>query len=151
MKVVLQRVSRASVSVDDEIVGAIAAGFLLLVGVAEGDSDADVEVLVDKICGLRVFPDGDSKMNLSLHDVGGEALVVSQFTLYASTRRGRRPSFTDAAEPAHARVLVEEFVQALRSRGIPTAEGRFGASMSVELVNDGPVTLILESESGKLR
>jgi D-tyrosyl-tRNA(Tyr) deacylase len=145
MRVVLQRVSRASVTVAGRVVGAIGRGHLLLVGFTHGDDPATVEWMADKVVGLRVFNDPDGRMNLSLPDVGGDVLVVSQFTLYGDTRKGRRPSFVDAADPAVAVPLYEAFVEALRARAPSRVEtGEFGAMMDVELVNDGPVTLVLE-------
>jgi D-aminoacyl-tRNA deacylase len=146
MRVVLQRVSRAAVRVRSEIVGEIGRGFLLLVGVGKGDPAAHVERLADKIAGLRVFADGQGKMNLALADVGGEVLVVSQFTLYGDVRKGRRPSWTAAEDPEVAEPRVEALAVALESRGLRVARGRFGADMQVELVNDGPVTLILDAD-----
>ena len=145
MRVVLQRVSRASVRVRGEIVGEIGRGFLLLVGVGRGDPAADVERLADKIAGLRVFADGDGKMNLALADVNGQVLVVSQFTLYGDVRKGRRPSWTAAEDPLVAEPMVEALASELEARGLPVTRGRFGADMQVELVNDGPVTLILDA------
>ncbi|MDX1493660.1 MAG: D-aminoacyl-tRNA deacylase [Longimicrobiales bacterium] len=148
MRVVLQRVARGEVRIDGEVVGSIGRGHVLLVGFADGDGPDEVEWMADKVVGLRVFPDDDGKMNLSLDDVGGELLVVSQFTLYGDTRKGRRPSFVGAAHPDVAIPLYEAFVDALRSRGVSRVEtGEFGAMMDVELVNDGPVTLILEREA----
>ena len=145
MRTVLQRVSRARVVVADEVVGAIERGLLVLIAVAPDDTPAQAEYLADKVAGLRLFADADGKMNLTVTEVGGSVLVVSQFTLYADCRKGRRPSFLGAAVPEKAIPLYEAFVNALRARGVPTATGRFGAMMQVELVNDGPVTLILES------
>lgn len=146
MKVVIQRVSHAFVSVDGETVAAIGPGLLALVGVAESDDEAEAQRLAGKCAGLRVFADAEGKFNLSLLDSGGEALVVSQFTLLADTRRGRRPSFVGAAAPELAEPLVEAFAQALRGAGVRTQTGRFGARMAVELLNDGPVTIVLDSE-----
>jgi D-aminoacyl-tRNA deacylase len=160
MRVVAQRVSRASVEVDGELVGEIGRGLLLFVGVGRGDTEPDRLVksdasppgrkvavaLADKVANLRIFQDGDGKSNLSLLDTGGSALVISQFTLYADCRRGRRPSFTYAADPAPAEALVEEFRVALEKLGVTTAAGRFGAHMNVSLVNDGPYTIVLDSE-----
>lgn len=145
MRVVLQRVSRASVSVDGRTEGAIGRGHVVLVGVGEGDGPEEVEWMARKVVELRVFDDEDGRMNLSLDDVGGELLVVSQFTLYGDTRKGRRPSFMGAADPETAEPLYEAFLEELESR-IPgrVASGAFGAMMEVELVNDGPVTLLLE-------
>ncbi len=146
MRALLQRVSRASVTVDEQIVGQIGQGLLVLLGAGQGDSEAQVKTLADKIVHLRIFEDAAGKMNLSLLDIGGSALVVSHFTLYADTRKGRRPSFTDAAPPALAEPLVEHFKAALAAYGVPVAGGVFGAHMEVELINDGPVTIWLDSE-----
>jgi D-tyrosyl-tRNA(Tyr) deacylase len=145
MKVVIQRVSRASVSVEGETVASIGRGLLLLLGAAEGDGEEEALRLAVKCAELRIFSDAEGKFNLSLLDVGGEALVVSQFTLLADTRRGRRPSFVGAAAPEAAEPLVEAFAAAMREAGVPTQTGRFGAKMTVELVNDGPVTIVLDS------
>jgi len=146
MRVLLQRVSRASVTVDGEIVSSIGPGLLLLVGVGKGDPPEQVERLAEKVANLRVFADGEGKTNLALGDVTGEALVVSQFTLYADLRKGRRPSWTDAEDPAVAAERVEAFAVALEARGIATARGVFGADMLVELVNEGPVTIWLDGD-----
>ncbi|GAC1447001.1 MAG: D-aminoacyl-tRNA deacylase [Ktedonobacteraceae bacterium] len=146
MRALLQRVSWASVTVDEQIVGQINRGLLILLGVGHGDGELQVKTLVEKIVHLRIFEDGQGKMNLSLLDVAGQVLVVSQFTLYADARKGRRPSFTDAAPPAIAEPLVERFRSALAAHGLTVAGGVFGAHMRVELVNDGPVTLWLDSE-----
>jgi D-tyrosyl-tRNA(Tyr) deacylase len=146
MRVVLQRVARATVSVDGRTVASIGRGLLLLVGVGHGDPDDHATRLADKIAGLRVFEDGDRKMNLALSDVQGEALVVSQFTLYGDVRRGRRPSWTAAEEPSAAAERVEAFARALEARGLRVQRGEFGAHMEVELLNDGPVTLVLDAE-----
>jgi D-tyrosyl-tRNA(Tyr) deacylase len=145
VRVVLQRVAGASVAVDGQVVSSIAQGYLLLVGVGVGDEGQDAENLAEKIVNLRIFRDTDGKTNLSLHDVGGEALVVSQFTLYADTRKGRRPSFVRAADPSEAAELVDAFAKAVESRGVRVGRGVFGAEMAVELVNDGPFTLTLDS------
>jgi D-tyrosyl-tRNA(Tyr) deacylase len=145
MRIVLQRVSRASVSVGGEEVAAIGRGLLLLAGVGEGDNEAEMRQLAAKCAEMRIFADPEGKFNLSVTDIGGEALVVSQFTLLADVRRGRRPSFTEAARPEIAEPLVEAFAQALRGAGVPTRTGRFGAKMEVSLVNDGPVTIVLDS------
>jgi D-tyrosyl-tRNA(Tyr) deacylase len=145
MRAVLQRVSRAAVVIDGETVGAVERGLLALLGVAPADTADDVKWLADKVAGLRVFNDAAGKMNLSLADVGGGVLVVSQFTLHGDCRKGRRPSFIGAATPEVAVPLYEAFIDALRSLGLPVATGRFGAMMQVELVNDGPVTLILDT------
>ena len=145
MRALVQRVSEARVRVDDAVVGEIGAGLCVLVGVTHGDDEASARRLADKVSNLRVFPDGEATMQRSLADTGGGALVVSQFTLYGDTRRGRRPSWAAAAPPAVAEPLVDAFAAALRARGTPVATGRFGAHMAVELVNDGPVTLLLEA------
>jgi D-aminoacyl-tRNA deacylase len=141
----VQRVTEASVTVDGEIVGQIGAGALVLLGVAGDDTEADARWLADKVAGLRIFEDAEGKMNLSLADVAGGMLVVSQFTLLGDCRRGRRPSFAAAARPELAERLYEEFVAAVRSTGIEVATGRFRHHMLISLVNDGPVTLIVES------
>lgn len=147
MRVVLQRVSRAEVRANGKVVGKIGRGFLVLAGFRAPDTDAELSWMADKILGLRLFPDADGKMNLGLEDVGGELLVVSQFTLYADARKGRRPSFVDAAPAELGARLYQRFVDLLRARTIPVATGVFGAMMEVDLVNDGPVTLILEKEA----
>lgn len=147
MRAVVQRVSEASVTVGGEVVGRIGWGLLILLGVGQGDGPADAELLATKAANLRIFADGEGRFNRSLLDVGGEALVVSQFTLYADTRRGRRPSFTDAAPPEVASPLVEAFAEQLRRLGVTVASGQFGAHMQVALVNDGPVTILLDSET----
>ena len=144
MKVVLQRVSEASVTIDGEVAGAIGRGFCLLVGFTHTDTDAQVDWMAEKVSGLRLFSDGEGKMNLGLRDVGGAMLVVSQFTLYGDAGKGRRPSFIAAARPETAVPLYERFVAALRAQGFEVAAGRFGADMQVAILNDGPVTLILE-------
>jgi D-aminoacyl-tRNA deacylase len=144
VRVLLQRVSRAEVRVEGDVVGSIDRGHLLLVGFTGGDDDDALGWMTDKVIGLRVFPDEEGRMNLSLEDVGGALLVVSQFTLYGDTRKGRRPSFLDAADPDVAVPLYERFVALLRERGVRVETGVFGATMDVELVNDGPVTLLLE-------
>lgn len=145
MRAVLQRVRRASVTVGGETVGAIDAGWLVLLGVGPADTPAEAAWLADKVAHLRAFEDDAGKMNRSVLDAGGGVLVVSQFTLYADTRKGRRPSFTGAAPPAVAEPLVERVVAELRAVGLPVATGRFGADMQVELVNDGPVTFVLDT------
>jgi D-tyrosyl-tRNA(Tyr) deacylase len=144
MRVLLQRVSRAEARVGDRVTGAIGRGFLLLVGLTHTDTEAQLAWMAEKVTGLRLFGDADGKMNLSLEDVGGALLVVSQFTLYGDAQKGRRPSFIDAARPETAIPLYERFVQLLRERGVRVETGEFGAMMDVELVNDGPVTLWLE-------
>lgn len=147
MKVVLQRVSRASVRVESKIVGSIGLGLVLLVGVEQGDSQTDSTYLVDKIAELRIFSDEAGKMNKSIKEVQGSALIISQFTLIADWRKGRRPGFTRAAEPKVAEELYLHFVKTMQNQGIPVALGCFGAHMEVELVNDGPVTLILSNQA----
>jgi D-tyrosyl-tRNA(Tyr) deacylase len=142
--VVLQRVSRASVTVAGEVTGSIGRGYLLLVGFTPGDTPDAVTWMADKVVGLRLFADADGKMNLPLQDVGGALLVVSQFTLYGDARKGRRPSFVDAAPPEQAVPLYEAFLAALRAAGLRVEAGVFGAKMDVDLVNEGPVTLLLE-------
>jgi D-tyrosyl-tRNA(Tyr) deacylase len=144
MRVVLQRVSRASVTINWRVAEAIGRGFCLLVGFTHGDTPAQVDWMAEKVAGLRLFSDADGKMNLGLEDVGGALLVISQFTLYAETAKGRRPSFIDAARPELAIPLYEQFLEALRGRGLTVAAGEFGADMQVEIHNDGPVTLILD-------
>jgi D-tyrosyl-tRNA(Tyr) deacylase len=144
VRVVLQRASRAAVRVDGQTVGAIGRGLVILAGFAAADTDATLKWMAEKIVGLRVFGDAEGKMNLALADVGGELLVISQFTLYGDAQKGRRPSFIDAAPPDVAEPLYEKFVAILRGLGVKVETGRFGAMMDVELVNDGPVTLILE-------
>ena len=145
MRACVQRVSQASVTVSGEVVDSIERGLVVLLGVAEGDDAKDAEYLAEKICGLRVFEDADGKMNLALADVGGRMLAISQFTLLGDCRRGRRPSFTDAARPEVAIPLYEAFLAVARARGVEVATGRFGQQMEVALVNDGPVTLLLDS------
>lgn len=146
MRVVLQRVSRASVTVDGEVVGAIGRGYVLLVGVGHDDGEEQAAWLAQKVAGLRVFEDDEGKMNLALGDVGGAALVISQFTLLADTRKGRRPSFIDAARPEIAEPLVARFAALLREQAIRVEMGVFGAHMLVEIHNDGPVTIILDRD-----
>ena len=146
MRVVVQRVSRASVRVDDAVVGRIGRGLLLLVGIGPRDGERELAWMAERIAGLRVFPDGEGKMNRDLAEAGGEVLAVSQFTLYGDCRKGRRPSFTDAAPPERAERLVGDFVALLRACDLTVETGRFGAHMAVELENDGPVTLILDRE-----
>lgn len=145
MRLVVQRVSSAAVSVDGEQIAAIGAGLLILAGVGKDDSEAAARRLGAKVPGLRIFSDDQAKMNRSVLEVGGRVLVVSQFTLYADTRKGYRPSFVDAARPELAVPLLEAFSEELRAAGIEVAEGRFGAHMEVSLINDGPVTIILEA------
>ena len=144
MRIVLQRVTSASVTVDNEVVGNIKTGFLLLLGVGHEDTEEDCRRLADKILGLRIFSDENDKINLDLDSVGGEILVVPQFTLYADCRKGNRPNFIQAAKPGKANALYEYFVGYLRSKGKHVETGSFGADMKVELLNDGPFTVILE-------
>jgi D-tyrosyl-tRNA(Tyr) deacylase len=146
MRALVQRVSKASVSVDGKVVGQIGCGVVVLVGVTHGDTQEQAEWLARKVSGLRIFEDNEGKMNAGLLDVGGAALVVSQFTLYADARKGRRPSFTDAALPEVAEPLVGHFAQALREAGVPVETGVFQAHMLVEIHNDGPVTILLERD-----
>jgi D-tyrosyl-tRNA(Tyr) deacylase len=146
MRAILQRVRRGAVTVDNQVVGYIGTGLVILLGSTHGDGAAQAEVLARKVANLRIFEDEAGKMNRSALDIGGEALVISQFTLYADCRRGRRPSFTEAAQPEIAEPLIDHFMQALRAEGIShVANGVFGAHMLVEIVNDGPVTIILDS------
>jgi D-tyrosyl-tRNA(Tyr) deacylase len=151
VKVLLQRVSRAAVRVDGETVGSIGRGLLVLLGVEEGDTEAEADYFADKTAELRIFADEAGKMNRSVEDAGGEVLVVSQFTLAGSTRRGRRPSYTRAASPEVAIPLYGRFASRLRRRGLRVAEGVFQAMMEVELVNDGPVTLLLDPPPLRVR
>ncbi|HAB34951.1 MULTISPECIES: D-aminoacyl-tRNA deacylase [unclassified Exiguobacterium] len=147
MRVVLQRVKEASVTVDQKIIGQIKQGFLLLVGVTHEDTIDQVNWLADKIAGLRVFEDEEERMNRSLQDVDGQILSVSQFTLYGDVKKGRRPAFTEAAKPNVANELYEAFNERLRAQGLTVETGQFGAMMDIALINDGPVTLILEKEA----
>jgi len=144
MRALIQRVSRASVTVDNKVISQIEQGFVVLLGVGHGDGEEQAAFLAEKTANLRIFEDEQGKTNLSIMDVKGEAIVVSQFTLYADTRKGRRPSFTDAALPDVAEPLVNRFVELLRRHGVPTQTGMFGAHMEVEIHNDGPVTIWLE-------
>lgn len=144
MRVVLQRVKHGRVSVKEEVLAEIGPGLVILVGIGPQDGEEQARFLAGKIAQLRIFEDQDGKMNRSLLDIGGGAIVVSQFTLYADTRKGRRPSFTDAAPPQIAQPLVERFASFLNDMGVPTQTGQFGAHMLVEIANDGPVTIILE-------
>ena len=145
MRAVVQRVIEARVAVDGEVVGSIGNGLLVLLGVAKDDAEADADYLADKVAGLRIFPDEQDKMNLSVLEVKGEVMVISQFTLYGDVRRGKRPSFTAAAPPDRAKALYEHFVERMRSLGISVATGEFRAMMDVSLVNTGPVTILLDS------
>lgn len=147
MRVLLQRVKEASVKVEEQTVGQIDAGYLLLVGVTHEDTEQEVNWLADKVAGLRVFEDEDEKMNLSIQDVAGKVLSVSQFTLYGDTSKGRRPAFTQAAKPDIAERLYDQFNDRLRTHGLVVETGKFGAMMDVGLVNDGPVTLMLEKNA----
>jgi len=144
MRALIQRVSQASVTVEGQTISRIGNGLLILLGVGQGDGEEQAAFLAEKIAHLRIFEDDQGKTNLSVLDVSGEAIVVSQFTLYADTRKGRRPSFTDAAQPDVAAPLVTRFAELLRSHGVPTQTGQFGAHMLVEIHNDGPVTVWLE-------
>lgn len=146
MRAVLTRVNSASVTIDGEVVGRIGKGFLILLGVGPNDTEAECRYLAEKALGLRIFEDEQEKMNLGLDSVGGEVLVVSQFTLYGNCRKGRRPSFTDAAGPELGNQLYEQFLADCESLGYPPQHGRFGADMQVESINDGPVTLILDTD-----
>jgi len=145
MRAVVQRVKRAQVTVGGEVVGRVGPGLLVLLGAGQGDGPADVDYLVEKVANLRIFEDGEGRMNRSLLEVQGGLLVVSQFTLFGDCRRGRRPSFTEALEPERAAPLCDRFVEQARAHGVTVETGRFGAMMEVELVNDGPVTLLLDS------
>lgn len=145
MRAVIQRVQHASVTVENEVIGKIGHGLLILLGVGDGDSEADMKYIADKSMGLRIFSDENDKMNLSVSDVGGEMLVVSQFTLYGDCRKGRRPNFTPAMEPVGANAMYEKFVKYLEDNGMKVQKGSFGADMKVELLNDGPVTILLDS------
>ena len=146
MRALVQRVSKASVSIESQLVASIKHGMVVLIGVGEGDSEADAQYLADKIANLRIFSDEADKFNLSALDIGGELLVVSQFTLLGDTRKGRRPSFTDAAPPEEAEPLIETFVQLLRAAGLKVETGRFRQNMLVEIHNIGPVTIFIDSE-----
>ncbi|WP_304340796.1 D-aminoacyl-tRNA deacylase [Metaclostridioides mangenotii] len=145
MRSVVQRVSSSSVTVDGDVIGKIDKGLMVLLGVTHDDTSKDVDYMIDKILNLRIFEDEDDKMNLSLKDIGGELLVVSQFTLYGDCRKGRRPSFTNAAKPDLADKLYEEFIAKAKSHGLNVGTGQFGAHMMVDLTNDGPVTILLDS------
>lgn len=144
MRAVVQRAKRASVTVDGEVVGQIERGLCVLVGVTHDDTDDTAVRLAEKLWKLRIFADGDDKMNLAVPDVGGQVLVISQFTLYGDARKGNRPSYMDAARPEHAEPLIEQVVARLGELGAVVATGRFGADMAVELVNDGPVTILVD-------
>jgi len=146
LRALLQRVSHASVTVDKQIVGQIEQGLLILLGIGQGDTETQVKTLVEKIIHLRIFEDSEGKMNRSLLDISGQVLIVSQFTLYADTRRGRRPSFTSAAHPSVAEPLFEQFKASMAQYGVPTESGIFGATMDIQLCNQGPVTIWLDSQ-----
>ena len=150
MRAVIQRVAEASVTVEGEPVAAIGTGLLILVGAATGDGPVEADVLADKVVGLRIFPDREGKMNLSVAEAGGSVLVVSQFTLLADVQRGRRPSFTAAASPPVAGPLVDRVVERIGEQGVPSFSGTFGAHMEVRLLNDGPVTIVLDIVDGRV-
>ena len=145
MRAVIQRVKSAEVEVNGRLAGKIAKGLLVFVGVGKGDGEADISYLTSKIPDLRIFEDHSGKFNLSLKEVGGEMLIVSQFTLFGDTRKGRRPSFSDAEDPPVAKILYEQLIENMKGQGIPVQTGEFQATMEVRLVNDGPVTLLLDS------
>ncbi|MCD6389939.1 MAG: D-tyrosyl-tRNA(Tyr) deacylase [Desulfobulbaceae bacterium] len=145
MRAVAQRVNRASVSVNNEIIGSIDKGLIILLGVSDDDTEKDVLYLADKITHLRIFADDDEKMNLSLQNIKGEMLIVSQFTLYGDCRKGRRPSYSKAANPEKAKLLYQSFIDAVQNNGIRVATGEFQAMMEVNIINDGPVTILLDS------
>jgi len=145
MRVVVQRVKYASVKVDGEVKGEIKQGLLALIGVKQGDTEKDLDYCVKKLVNLRIFRDSEDKMNLSVQDIGGELLLISQFTLYGECRKGNRPSFIFAEEPEKANVMYEKFIEKVKETGLKTEKGVFGADMKVELLNDGPVTIIIES------
>lgn len=149
MRALIQRVTKASVSIEGKVVGSIGKGLVILLGVKLGDTDDDANFLADKSVNLRIFADQEGKFNLSALDVGGELLAISQFTLYGDTRKGRRPSFIDAAPPEISEPLYEKFVTYLRQSGLKVATGEFGAMMLVEIHNDGPVTILLESKESR--
>ena len=145
MRAGMQRVNSGAVEVDGKTVGEIGKGLLVFLGVGDGDTDADLNYIADKTAGLRIFSDEDDKMNLSVTDIDGEILVVSQFTLYGDCRKGRRPNFTSSMEPVTAEKMYEDFIKTIESKGIKTAHGEFGADMQVSISNDGPVTILLDS------
>lgn len=149
LRIVVQRAKKARVVVNNQVIGAIDHGLMILVGVTHDDTDEDINYIADKLVNLRIFEDAEGKMNLSLLDVGGSILSVSQFTLYADTRKGRRPSYIDAARPEQAEKLYDRLNKVIREKGITVETGVFGAMMDVEFTNEGPVTIILESESRK--
>lgn len=145
MRAVIQRVNNASVAVDEQIVGSIEKGLLIFLGIGDGDTQKDLQYIADKTVGLRIFSDADDKMNLSVTDIEGEILVVSQFTLYGDCRKGRRPNFTASMPPKEAEEMYEAFLKNIKERGITVAHGEFGADMQVSISNDGPVTILLDS------
>ena len=149
MKAVVQRVKHAHVNIDGQTVGACEQGLMVLLGVAADDDEVDAHLLCQKLCKLRIFCDENDKMNLSVRDIGGSMLVVSQFTLLADTSHGNRPSFIGAGDPAHANALYERFVEMVRAEGIPVQTGSFGASMEVTIINDGPVTILMDTDEWK--
>lgn len=146
MRGVVQRVKKASCTVDNKIFGKINKGLLLFLGVGEGDEEKDLKYLVDKVLGLRIFSDENGKMNLSLEDIEGEILIISQFTLYGDVRKGKRPSFTRSCPPEEGEKYYNKFIEEVRNRGIKAETGEFGADMEIELINDGPVTILIDSE-----
>lgn len=146
MRAVIQRVRQASVSIENQIVGEIQAGFVVLLGIHENDNEADVDYLIRKISKMRIFEDDQGKMNLDIHTIKGSILSISQFTLFADTKKGNRPSFVQAARPEKAIPLYERFNQGIEAAGIPIATGNFGADMQISLINDGPVTIIIDSK-----
>lgn len=146
MRAVVQRVKKASCTVDEKIVGKIEKGILLFLGIGEGDEGKDLKYLVDKVLGLRIFPDEEGKMNLSLEDIEGQILIISQFTLYGDVRKGKRPSFSKSSSPEIGEKYYNKFIEDVKSRGIKAETGIFGADMDIELINDGPVTILLDSE-----
>lgn len=146
MRSVIQRVNYASVKINDEIIGKINKGILVLLGICDEDTEKDMVYMADKITGLRIFEDENDKMNLSLEDIGGELLVVSQFTLFGDCRKGKRPSFSSAGKPEYANEMYENFIMYLKEKGFTIQTGKFGADMKVELLNDGPVTLMIDSK-----
>lgn len=145
MKLVIQRVANATVKVDEETIGEIEKGFLVLLGIKQGDTEAQADILIKKLCNLRVFEDEFSKMNLSIKDINGKLLIVSQFTLYADCKKGNRPSFIEAARPEIAEPLYEYFKQGCKNEGLEVQSGKFGADMKISLLNDGPVTIVIEA------
>ena len=149
MKLVIQRVKHASVEVDEKVVGSIKEGLMVLIGAKKGDTEKDVDYCVEKMINLRIFRDENDKMNLSVQDIKGELLLISQFTLYGDTSHGRRPSFFDADEPEHANMLYEYFIEKSKQSGLKVEHGIFGADMAVSLLNSGPVTIIIDSENNK--